>query len=197
VLTLFSGHRNSRTEKASRCESSLNSYQAARCHTPKHNNPHHLVSRFQVKFDHLMLKGKFNTIMPRCRKWGEFFSLPSALDGGWVVNATSPPFCPLGMTRCLLYRRLFGPQGRFGRLRKTSPPPGFDPHIFQPVACRYTDWAVQTCVPSYDLIFSHSTLGPVEVQSICWQDEHKFSLSMLTIKGHVLIKLLSAETIRY
>ena len=30
-------------------------------------------------------------------------------------------------------------QGRYGRVRKTSPLPGFDPGIVQPVASRYTD----------------------------------------------------------
>ena len=40
------------------------------------------------------------------------------------------------------YRRLGGPQGRSGRVRKISPPPGFDPRTVQPVASRYTDWAI-------------------------------------------------------
>jgi hypothetical protein len=35
-----------------------------------------------------------------------------------------------------------GSQGRSGRLRKISPPPGFDPRTVQPVASRYTDWAI-------------------------------------------------------
>jgi hypothetical protein len=39
-----------------------------------------------------------------------------------------------------LYRRLGGPQGRSERLRKISPPPGFDPRTVQPVASRYTDY---------------------------------------------------------
>jgi hypothetical protein len=39
-----------------------------------------------------------------------------------------------------LYRRLGGPQDRSGRVRKISPPPGFDPRTVQPVASRYTDW---------------------------------------------------------
>jgi hypothetical protein len=36
-----------------------------------------------------------------------------------------------------------GPQGRSGRVRKTSPPLGFDPRTVQPVASRNTDWAIQ------------------------------------------------------
>jgi hypothetical protein len=42
-----------------------------------------------------------------------------------------------------LYRRLGGPQGRSGRVRKISPPPGFDPRPVKPVASRYTDYAIQ------------------------------------------------------
>ena len=48
---------------------------------------------------------------------------------------------PPGMTRYSLYRRLGGPQGQSGRVRKISPPPGFDPQTIQHVANRYTDWA--------------------------------------------------------
>ena len=49
---------------------------------------------------------------------------------------------PPGKTRYPLYRRLGGPQGWSGRVRKISPPPGFDPRTVQPVASRYTDWAI-------------------------------------------------------
>ena len=45
-------------------------------------------------------------------------------------------------TRYPLYRRLGGLRGRSGRVRKISPPPGFDPRTVQPVASRYTDWAI-------------------------------------------------------
>jgi hypothetical protein len=40
-----------------------------------------------------------------------------------------------------LYRRLGGPQGRSGQVRKISHPPGFDPRTVQPVASSYTDCA--------------------------------------------------------
>ena len=40
---------------------------------------------------------------------------------------------PPGKTRYPLYRRLGGPQGRSGRVRKIPPPPGFDPRTVQPV----------------------------------------------------------------
>ena len=41
-----------------------------------------------------------------------------------------------------LYRRLGRPQGLSGRVRKISPPQGFDPRTIQPVASRYTDYAI-------------------------------------------------------
>jgi hypothetical protein len=39
--------------------------------------------------------------------------------------------------------------GRSGRLRKISPPPGFDPRTVQPVASRYTDYAI----PAHSSVF--------------------------------------------
>jgi hypothetical protein len=45
-------------------------------------------------------------------------------------------------TRYPLYRRLLWPQDRSGRVRKISPLPGFDPQTVQPVASRYTDYAI-------------------------------------------------------
>ena len=54
----------------------------------------------------------------------------------------APAALPPGKTRYPLYRRLAGPQGRSGRVRNISPTPRFDPRTVQPVASRYTDWAI-------------------------------------------------------
>jgi hypothetical protein len=54
------------------------------------------------------------------------------------ASAALPP----GKTRYSLYRKLSGPHGWSGRVRKISPTPGFDPRIVQPVASRYTDWNI-------------------------------------------------------
>jgi hypothetical protein len=43
---------------------------------------------------------------------------------------------PPGNTRYSLYKRLGGPKGRSGEVRKNSPLPGFDPRTVQPVASR-------------------------------------------------------------
>jgi len=53
----------------------------------------------------------------------------------------APVALPPGKTRYSLYKKLGGPQGRYVRVRKTSPPPGFDSRSVQPVASHYTDWA--------------------------------------------------------
>jgi hypothetical protein len=49
---------------------------------------------------------------------------------------------PWGKTRYPLYKRVDGPQGRSGRVRKISSPPGLDPRNVQLVASLYTDWAI-------------------------------------------------------
>ena len=46
----------------------------------------------------------------------------------------TPVALPAGKTQCPLYRRLGGPQGRSGRVKKSSLLPGFDPRTVQPVA---------------------------------------------------------------
>jgi len=65
-------------------------------------------------------------------------SITAAIDGvGGQRHA--PAALPPGKTRYPLYRRLGGPQGRSGQVRKISPPPGFDHRTIQPVASRYTN----------------------------------------------------------
>jgi hypothetical protein len=67
-------------------------------------------------------------------------SLTSALDG--VGGQRLERFNPGKVTRYPLYKRLGGPQGRSGRVRKISPPLGFDLQIVQRVASRYTNCAI-------------------------------------------------------
>jgi hypothetical protein len=55
-------------------------------------------------------------------------------------------------TRYPLYRRLGRSQGRSGRVRKISTLTGFDPLTVQPVASRYTDWAIPTLIILYSNI---------------------------------------------
>ena len=61
------------------------------------------------------------------------------------VQRQAPAALPPGKeTRYPLYRRLGGPQARSGRVQKISPPLRFDPRTIQPVASRYTNYAIPT-----------------------------------------------------
>ena len=71
-----------------------------------------------------------------------YSSLTSALDGVGGQHHTPAALPPGGKPRYPLYRRLGGPQGLSGRVRKISPPPGYDPRTVQPVASGYTAWAI-------------------------------------------------------
>ena len=65
-------------------------------------------------------------------------SMPDGVGG----QHHAPAALLLGKIRCPLYWRLGGPHGRPGRVWKISHLPGFDPRTVQPVASRYTDWAI-------------------------------------------------------
>jgi len=65
--------------------------------------------------------------------------------GGWSTPRASS-FAPGKETRYPLSRRLGGPQGLSGQLRKTSSPPQFDARTIQPVASHYTECAIPTHV---------------------------------------------------
>ena len=71
---------------------------------------------------------------------------------------------PSGKTWYPLCRRLGWPQGRSGRVRKISPPTGFDPRTVQPVASRYTDWAI---LAPYILV--HACIKCTYSKCIWWQ----------------------------
>jgi hypothetical protein len=72
----------------------------------------------------------------------------------------APAALPQGKTRYPFYRSLGGPQGLSGQVRKTLPQPGFNPRTVQPVASRYTDWAIPApyiyvyiCIYTVHLVF--------------------------------------------
>jgi hypothetical protein len=54
----------------------------------------------------------------------------------------APAALPLENNWYPLYRRQGGQQGRSGQMRNISPSPGFDPRTVQPVASRYTGYAI-------------------------------------------------------
>ena len=75
--------------------------------------------------------------------------MTTALEGG--DGSASRPGRSLSpvKNRYSFYRRLVGPQGWSGQVRKISPPRGFDPLTVQPVATRYIDYATR---PTWDPI---------------------------------------------
>ena len=68
-------------------------------------------------------------------------SLTSAPDGVGGQRHDPAALLP-GKTRYGLYRKMDGLQGWSGQVWKISPQPGFDPRTVQPVASRYTDYAI-------------------------------------------------------
>ena len=101
-------------------------------------------------------KDKFRPITSHEGPEGEYryrstFSLTSALDrNGWLTSLPGRFTCR-NETRCPFYRRLGGPQGRSGRVRKISSPQGFDPRTVQPTAIHCINWAIP-CPPMEKLI---------------------------------------------
>jgi hypothetical protein len=77
----------------------------------------------------------------KAQKWSRGISLTSAVDGGgWSVSCPSC-FTPGKENRYPLYRRLGGPQGQSGQVRKISPLQGSDPWTVQHVVSHYT-WVI-------------------------------------------------------
>jgi hypothetical protein len=64
-----------------------------------------------------------------------FFNFDAKL--GLVVKQQAPAALPSG-----LRSGLSGYQDQSRQVRRISPPPGFDPQCVQPVASRYTDYAI-------------------------------------------------------
>jgi hypothetical protein len=82
-------------------------------------------------------------------RWSRGIALPflaTAVEGGEGSVSRHGCSLPLGKTRYPLYRRLGGPQGRSGQVRKIWPLLGFDP---QRVASRYTNWAILAQLTTY------------------------------------------------
>jgi hypothetical protein len=82
----------------------------------------------------------------RSRGIALFFLDHGTRRGGGSASRPGRYLTP-GKTRYPLYRRLGGPQGRSGQVRKLLPPLGFYPRTVQPVASRYNDWAVRATTP--------------------------------------------------
>ena len=67
--------------------------------------------------------------------------MTSALRWGWVVSATPRPLYPRETPLPIIQEAGWAP-GPVWTDVENSPPPRFDPRTVQPVASRYTDWAI-------------------------------------------------------
>jgi hypothetical protein len=61
---------------------------------------------------------------------------------GWVVNATPRPLYPRERPYIYCIGGWAGPRAGLDRCGKSRPSPEFNPRTIQPVASRYTDWAI-------------------------------------------------------
>jgi hypothetical protein len=83
---------------------------------------------------------------------------------------------------------LGGPQGRSGRVRKSRPPPGFDPRTVQLVASRYTDWDISAHLVESD---------PMNLYVSLHADPYTLALSTLPIEVDYRRNVLWQTAIRY
>jgi hypothetical protein len=79
------------------------------------------------------------------RGWVEvqlYSSMTAALEGGEWWAARPGRTLPPGKTRYPFYRKLCGPQGRYG-LAENLVPTGIQSWTVQPLVSHYTDWATR------------------------------------------------------
>ena len=106
---------------------------------------------------------------PDGKKSGTTLSLTSALGGGGWSMPRPRHFAPGKDTQYRLYRRLGGPQVSLDRCGKSRPQPEFDPRTAQPVASRYTDWAILAhiiCGCQYQYYMCHEQMRTTAVETL-------------------------------
>jgi hypothetical protein len=96
-----------------------------------------------------------------------------ALEGGEGSASRPGHSLPPGKTWYPLYRKLSGPQGRSGQVRKILPPPGFDPQTVQSIASRYTDWVTRPTT---------ITMLPVNIRLVYKKHLAKLLISTVSFK---------------
>jgi hypothetical protein len=80
-----------------------------------------------------------------------------------------------GKTRYPLYRRLGRPQNQPGRVRKTSPPPGFYPRTVHPIAsgstdcviCMYRQYVEVNCKVHDPTVFNLGNIALICMGALC------------------------------
>jgi hypothetical protein len=97
----------------------------------------------------------------------------------------APAALPPGVTRYPSYRRrLGGPQGQTGRVRKISPSRWLDPLTVQPVASFCTDWSIAVSVePEGPILFGTGTYAFLTLRI----PFHTFTSCLFTIHFNVIL----------
>jgi len=93
-------------------------------------------------------------------------------------------------SRYSLYRRLGGPQGRYGQVRKISPSPGFDPPTIQPIASRYTDYTTRPTEKLHICLKSGKNTGHCTWRTKCLyivDSSRKYFVDWQQCKGNQLL----------
>jgi hypothetical protein len=105
-----------------------------------------------------------STLRPKIR----LIQLPPYEKVNFTPGERFRPLYPGKETPYSWYRRVGGPQGRSGRVRKISPPPGFDPRTVQLVASRCPGLNVRHTGYFYLQSKKNAKLSPV-----FWRQLHK------------------------
>jgi len=103
----------------------------------------HLLFSRSIPFENVTCEGKIHPATDsESPEWSRGITVTSALDGGWWSTPRLGCFTPAKETQYPFYRRLGGPQGRSGQVRKISPTSGFDPTTVLSIASRYSVYAI-------------------------------------------------------
>ena len=103
----------------------------------------------------------------------------------------SPAALPKGKTRYPLCWRLGRPRAGLDGCGKSRPKPGFDPRTVQPVASRYTDWAIPaaTIIKRFQIFFFLEQYKIIQVTNI-------FDCRVFRESHYLWASLASLETSR-
>ena len=109
---------------------------------------------------------------------------------GWVVNATPRLLYSRERNSTHCIGGWVGPRAGLGGCGKSRPPLGFDPRTVQPVASRYTDWAIPVqCDLETSMIRRTRSLSAVEPFKKILTDWQPWILSTYMPNGPILTYL--------
>ena len=99
-----------------------------------------------------------------------------------------PATWPLGKTRYPLYRRLGGPKGRSGRVRKISPPTGIRSPDRPTCSKSLTDWAIPAHLANF-------VLYKTVINSSKYSSRKKFMVVLSDLQHYVFMKQVALTSL--